>query len=69
MLLTIEKLTGIPDRLNSVIATLAYRSVTLVSVVIAWVIFRAPDLGYSVQYIKSMLLLNSGQLTDELSIF
>jgi len=69
VLLTIEKLTGIPDRLNSVIATLAYRSVTLVSVVIAWVIFRAPDLGYSVQYIKSMLLLNSGQLTDELSIF
>ena len=69
VLLTIEKLTGIPDRLNSVIATLAYRSVTLVSIVIAWVIFRAPDLGYSVQYIKSMLLLNSGQLTDELSIF
>ena len=69
VILTIEKLTGIPDKFNSVIATRTYRLVTLVSIVIAWVIFRAPDLGYSIQYIKSMLLLNSGQLTDDLSIF
>lgn len=69
VILTIEKLTGIPDKFNSVIATRTYRLVTLVSIVIAWVIFRAPDLGYSIQYIKSMLLLNSNQLTDDLSIF
>ena len=69
VILTIEKLTGIPDKFNSVIAIRAYRLVTLVSIVIAWVIFRAPDLGYSIQYIKSMLLLNSNQLTDDLSIF
>ena len=69
VLLAIEKLTGIPDRFNSVIAVQAYRLVTLVSIVIAWVIFRAPDIHYAVQYIKSMLLLSSNQLTDDLSIF
>ena len=54
VLLTIEKLTGIPNRFTSPWAKGAYRVFTLLCVLLGWVFFRAVDMTAGVEFIKSM---------------
>ena len=54
VLLTFEKLTGIPQKFASPWAKGAYRVFTLLCVVIGWVFFRAETMGAGVQFVADM---------------
>ena len=54
LLLTFEKLTGIPGRLKSPLAKGSYRVFTMLCVVIGWVFFRAETMGAGVQFVSDM---------------
>ena len=62
VLLTFEKLTGIPQRFPSPWAKAGYRVFTLLCVVIGWVFFRAETMGAAVQFLKDMAGLNGNAL-------
>lgn len=63
VLLTFEKLTGIPNKFTSPAAKLAYRIFTLLCVVLGWVFFRAETMGAGVQFVKSMFRLTGNTLS------
>ena len=54
VLLTFEKLTGIPQKFASPWAKALYRVFTLLCVVIGWVFFRAPDMAAGVEYVWNL---------------
>lgn len=54
VLLTFEKLTGIPKRFKSKLTQNIYRVFTLFSVMFGWVFFNAKDLSQGVNYVKAM---------------
>lgn len=68
-LLIFEKLTGVPNKFKSAITILLYRIFTLLCVLFGWVIFRASDLNYAIEYMKSMFGLNNNPLTSNLCTF
>lgn len=64
VLLTFEKLSGIPKKLDHTWQKVLYRIFTLLCVMFGWVIFRAPGLKAGLSYIRSMLCLNSNPFAD-----
>lgn len=62
VLLAFEKLTGMPRCLKSKFAKAGYRVFTMVSVIGAWVIFRAESIRVALRYLLSMAG-SSGLLT------
>jgi len=62
VLLTFEKLTGIPRKFTSPWAKGAYRVFTLLCVVIGWVFFRAETMGAGVEFVKDMLGFGTSSL-------
>jgi len=62
VLLTFEKLTGIPGRLKSPPAKIGYRVFTLLCVIIGWVFFRAETMGAGIQYVSDMMGLSGNAL-------
>lgn len=64
VLLTFEKLSGIPKKLAHTWQKVLYRIFTLLCVMFGWVIFRAPELKAGISYIRSMLCLNSNPFAD-----
>lgn len=54
VLLTFEKLTGIPDRCTSPWTKGGYRIFTLLCVVLGWVFFRAQTMGAGVEFTKNL---------------
>jgi alginate O-acetyltransferase complex protein AlgI len=54
VLLTFEKLTGIPGKFRSGWAKAGYRVFTLLCVVTGWVFFRAETMGDAVQFLADM---------------
>ncbi len=69
ILLSFEKLTGLPIRFNSKVARQIYRIFTLFCVLLGWVIFKANNLNTAIGYVKSMLGLNNNHLTCDISSF
>ncbi|MDR1765526.1 MAG: hypothetical protein LBR77_05465, partial [Lachnospiraceae bacterium] len=59
LLLAMEKLAGIPEKIKGwgPPARLGYRVFTMFMVMMGWVVFRAPDMGKAVDYMKNMFLL------------
>ncbi|MBR5773273.1 MAG: MBOAT family protein [Clostridia bacterium] len=66
VLLAFEKITRLDKKGNGIIGKIIKRIYTLFFVVIGWVIFRADNLGYAIEYIKSMLGLAGNALTEAL---
>lgn len=66
VLLAFEKLTGLDKKFNGTVGKIIKRIYTLFFVVIGWVIFRAENLGYAIEYIKSMLGLCGNALSEPL---
>lgn len=64
VLLTVEKLTGIPSLQTGKIGTFAKRVYTLFFVIVGWVIFRADSLGDAFSYLGTMLGVNHRVLAD-----
>lgn len=68
VLLTFEKLTGLPKKLKHGWSKALYRVFTLLCVVFGWVIFRAPGLKNGISYLMSMFCLNGNSLADGVSL-
>jgi len=68
LLLTFEKLTGIPGKLKSPLAKAGYRVFTLLCVIVGWVFFRAETMSAGVQFILSMLHLTGNAFTDDMVV-
>lgn len=62
VLITFEKLTGIPDKFKSKTLKILYRIFTLLSVLVGWVLFRAPGLKAAIRYLLSMLALKGNPI-------
>ena len=62
LLLTFEKLTGIPNRFTSPWQKGLYRVFTLLCVLVGWVFFRAADMGAGVEFIRNMVGLGGNSL-------
>lgn len=69
LILTFEKLSGIPNKFSSLLSKLLYRVFTLLYVIFGWVLFRASDLSYAIGYIRSMFGLNDNPLTSKYCTF
>lgn len=69
VLITFEKLTGIPDKLKSKTAKILYRMFTLLAVLVGWVLFRAPGMTAAIKYLLSMLGLSGNPLISSEGIF
>ncbi len=54
VILMIEKLTGVVDKLKNTLTKTLYRIFTLLCVNFAWVLFRADSIDAAIQYIVSM---------------
>lgn len=65
VLLTFEKLTGIPKCFKKRWQSILYRIFTLLCIVLGWVIFRAPGLKMGAKYIGCMFGINSAAGSDE----
>mgnify|MGYP000829992111 CR=1 FL=1 len=68
VLLTFEKLTGIPKKLAHTWQRVLYRIFTLLCVMFGWVVFRAPGLKMGLSYIRSMFCLNGNAFADTASL-
>lgn len=68
VLLCFEKYTGYPERLTSGIGKVLYRIFTLLTVVIGWIIFRAPSLTMAGLYLKNMFGIST-VFIDEVAVF
>ncbi len=55
VLITFEKLTGWPKKFKSKTLKFIYRIFTLLSVLVGWVLFRAPNLNAAISYLMSMV--------------
>jgi D-alanyl-lipoteichoic acid acyltransferase DltB (MBOAT superfamily) len=55
LLLSFEKLTGLPKKLKSVAAKTVYRIFTLLAVLLGWVVFRAEGGKMAINYMRTML--------------
>lgn len=62
--ISFEKLTNIPGRFQPKFARMLYCMVTLLVVIIAWVLFRAPGLRKAVEYIFAMIGIHGNALYD-----
>ena len=54
MLLTFEKLTGIPKKLKSKPVIVIYRIFTILCIILGWVLFRSNGLTRTLTYLGSM---------------
>ena len=68
VLLTFEKLTGIPGNFRSPWAKGGYRIFTLLCVVIGWVFFRAETMDAGIQYVKSMFFLAGNDFSCDMVV-
>jgi alginate O-acetyltransferase complex protein AlgI len=68
VLLVIERATGRDRTPHSPGARLGRRVLTLLLVIVGWVFFRAPDLGYAFTMIGNMLLPDFTGLTDVVEV-
>ena len=64
VILTFEKLSGYPKKFKKAPARIAYQIFTLLCIVCGWVLFRASDLNYALNYLKSMFALNGNTWSD-----
>ena len=62
VLLTFEKLTGIPEKLATPWAKGFYRVFTMLCVIIGWVFFRAEDMAAGVRFLADMAGLGGNRL-------
>ena len=69
MLLTFEKLTGLPGRLKAAWMKVGYRVLTLMAVVGGWVVFRCETLGKVYRYAKTLVGMGERGLHDTRLIF
>lgn len=68
VLLTFEKLTGIPGKLTSPWSKGCYRVFTLLCVIVGWVFFRAETLTSAVQFLGDMVGLGRNGFLDPMVI-
>ena len=69
VLITFEKVTGIPKKFKSKTLKIIYRIITLLLVLIGWVFFRANNMTDAIKYLLSMLSLRGNPLIASDSIF
>ena len=62
LLLTFEKLTGIPEKLKSTWSKAGYRVFTLLCVIVGWVFFRAETMGAGVAFLADMTGLSGNSM-------
>ncbi len=63
VLLVIEKLTGFPEKHPKAWVRNLYWAPTMLFVMLGWVLFRAPDLSYAMNYMGSMFGLMNNPIT------
>lgn len=66
VLITFEKLTGLPKRFSYRWQKGVYRVFTLLCVLVGWVFFRAPDLHCALGFLQSMLGLSGNAFCDDM---
>ncbi len=69
VLLTFEKLTGLPKRLNALWMKVSYRVVTLLAIVGGWVIFRSETWQDGYRYVRMLMGLGERGLHDTRVLF
>ncbi|MDO5546659.1 MAG: MBOAT family protein [Eubacteriales bacterium] len=68
VLITFEKLTGLPKRFSHGWQRGLYRVFTLLCVLVGWVFFRAQDLPSALEFLQSMLGLSGNVFCDDMVI-
>ncbi|MDD6734316.1 MAG: MBOAT family protein [Lachnospiraceae bacterium] len=69
ILISFEKLTGLPDKIKPRIGKVFYRIFSLVFIVLNWVMFRAGSLQNGLSYIKNMFINERNPLSDARALF
>ena len=69
VILTFEKLTGIPKKFEKKPAVAAYRVFTLLCVMFGWVLFRSEGLTRAYQYFRSMFGTYGNPLVDSTAVY
>ena len=64
ILILIEKLNNIPERISSFFPILIYRLFTLIFINLGWVIFRSNNLESGIQFIQKMFIYKSNPVPD-----
>ncbi len=58
--LTFEKLTNLPNKLNNIVLSLIYRIFTMLFIVLGWVLFASAGMSQAIQYIRAMFGMVEG---------
>ncbi len=69
ILLVFEKLTGIPEKMNSKAVKIVYRVFTIIMVTLGWVLFRAENLSQALLYMQKMFGVVGNHLVDDKAIY
>lgn len=69
VMIALERLTGLPDRIQSPFGKIIYRIFTLIYIVLEWVIFKTENIRDGFNYIKHMFVPASNRLTDLRTLF
>ncbi len=67
--ISVERLLGLPQKINSFIGKIIYRVLTLVFINFQWTIFNSKDLISALVRIKKMLIFTSNKITDMRTVF
>ena len=69
VLISFEKITGLPKRLKNRGLCWGYQALTLLAIMLGWVVFRASNLSDGLRYIACMFGVMGNQLSDSGSVF
>lgn len=69
VMISFEKLTGCPDKINSMIGKAIYRVITLLFINFQWVMFNSSNLISGLRYIKRMFVCAPNVLSDTRALF
>ena len=69
VLITFEKLTGLPEKINPLWGRILYRMMVLTAVIGGWVVFRSESMGDAYRYVKVMFGLGDLGIRDSRAVF
>ena len=69
VVISFEKMTGLPDRIKNKAFRIIYRVITLLFINIQWVFFRADNIKHGLRFIKRLFICEDNALADKRTWF
>ncbi|SCZ81255.1 MBOAT family O-acyltransferase [Pseudobutyrivibrio xylanivorans] len=69
VLISFERLTGLPERFSTILGKVLYRIFTLLFINFQWVMFNSKDINTGLDFIKHMIVYQNNELANLRAIF